>query len=85
MKWLMQKSEKGLVDKSNISDLVKNSDLNTKLVTLATKAELKTKQEKILKLQAFDSSCFLVKAILKMMTCKFIQCFNQFFDVSNKS
>ena len=28
--------EKGVVDKSDISNLVKNSDLNTKLVTLAT-------------------------------------------------
>ena len=32
--------EKGLLDKSNISNLVENSDLNTKLATLATKAEL---------------------------------------------
>ena len=29
-----------LVDKSNISNLVKNSDLNTKLATLATKANI---------------------------------------------
>ena len=32
--------EKGLLDKSNISNLAENSDLNTKLATLATKAEL---------------------------------------------
>ena len=33
--------EKGLVDESNISNFIKNSDLNTKFSTLATKAELK--------------------------------------------
>ena len=33
--------EKGFVDTSNISNPVKNFDLNTKLATLATKAELK--------------------------------------------
>ena len=65
MKFVMQKKEKGLVDKSNISDLVKYSDLNTKLVALATKAELKTKQEKILKLQAFDSSLLFGKSYLE--------------------
>ena len=32
--------EKELDDKSNISNLAKNSDLNTNLKTLATKAEL---------------------------------------------
>ena len=32
---------KELVNKSNISNLVKNSDLNTKLATIATKTELK--------------------------------------------
>ena len=30
--------QKEFVNKSNISNLVKNSDLNTKLATLATKA-----------------------------------------------
>ena len=33
--------EKGTVDKSDISNLVKNSDLNTKPTILASKAELK--------------------------------------------
>ena len=32
--------QKELVDKPHISNLAKNSDLNTKLATLATKAEL---------------------------------------------
>ena len=34
--------EKELADKSNISNLVKNPDLNIKLESLATKAELNT-------------------------------------------
>ena len=52
--------EKGLVDKFSVSNLVKNSDFNTKLVTLATKAELKAEQYKKVKLEAFDSSSFVV-------------------------
>ena len=35
------KKKKKVVDESDIFDLVKNSGLNTKLATLATKAELK--------------------------------------------
>ena len=38
--------EKEIVNKSDISNLVKNSDLNTKLSTLATKAELKVEANK---------------------------------------
>ena len=38
-----------------------NSDLD-KIVKLATKVELKTEQDKIVKLQAFDSSCFSGKS-----------------------
>ena len=49
------------MDKSNISNLVKNSDLNTKLATLATKTELKSHQEKIVTLQAFDLNYFCGK------------------------
>ena len=52
---------KKLVDKSDISDLVKNFDLRTKLATLATKAELKADQDKILKLQTHGLSYFLDK------------------------
>ena len=47
--------EKGLVDKSAISGFINNTDLNQKVVTLATKAELKAEKKKI-KLEAFDSS-----------------------------
>ena len=50
--------ENKLVDQSDNSNLVKNSDLNTKIATLATKAEVKLEQDKIVKLQAFDSSYF---------------------------
>ena len=42
--------QKELVSKSNISNLVKNSELNTKLAILRTKAELNTEQDKIVKL-----------------------------------
>ena len=41
--------QKELLHKSNISNLVKNPDLNTKLATLATRAELKAEQDKIVK------------------------------------
>ena len=47
-------NKKGLVDKSDLSHL----ELNTKLAILATKAELKTEQDNLVKLQAFDSSYF---------------------------
>ena len=36
--------EKGLIDKSSISNFVKNADWNTKLATVATKGELKAEQ-----------------------------------------
>ena len=50
--------QKKLVNKSNAFNLVQNSDLNTKIATLATKSELKVEQDKIVKLEAFDSSYF---------------------------
>ena len=56
--------EKVLVAKSKISNLVKNSDLSTKLPALAKTVE-------IMKLKAFDSN-FKVKVILKMMVHKVI-------------
>ena len=54
--------EKGLLDRSNVFNLIKNSDLHTKLATLVTKTELKAEQDKIVKLQAFDSSYFCGKS-----------------------
>ena len=53
--------QKELVNKSNISNFSKNSDLNTKLKALATKAELKAKEYKIVKLQTHDLCYFLGK------------------------
>ena len=50
--------EKGLLDEYNISNLLKSSDLNKKLATIAIKPELKAEQDKIVKLQAFDSNYF---------------------------
>ena len=53
---LMQRQrQKAFVNKSDFSTLIKNSVLNTKLATLATKAELKAEQDKTVKLQVFDS------------------------------
>ena len=47
-----------LVDKSDISELINNADLDKKLATLiatlATKSGLKAEQHKIIQLQAFD-------------------------------
>ena len=65
-----------LVKKSDTSNLVKNSDLNIKLMTLATKAELKAEQDKKFKLKAFDSSYFYGK-LLVMMVFKKISFINQ--------
>ena len=41
----LESLQKGLIDKSNILNRVKSSDLNKKLATLATKPELKVKQD----------------------------------------
>ena len=72
--------EKELVDKSAIAGLINNADLNKKVATLATKAELKEGQDKIVKLQAFNSSYFFSKSHLKMMEHRIIQCFSQSTD-----
>ena len=69
---LTSKKTKGLVDKSDISNLVKYFVLNTKLAILASKAELKAEQDKIVKLQVFVSIFFRGKIHLKIMTCKII-------------
>ena len=70
------KQEK-LVNKSDIPNLVKNSDLNIKLATLATKAELKAEQHKIVQLQAFDWSYFHGKKFLVTMVFKIFLFMNQ--------
>ena len=54
--------EKKLVNKSNISGFIGNFDLNEILEKLATKAELKLQQDKIVKLKVLDSSYFQSKS-----------------------
>ena len=49
---------KEIVNRSDISNLVENSDWNTRLATLAKKEELEAEQDKIAKPEAFDSSFF---------------------------
>ena len=49
--------------KFNISNLVKKSDLNTKLVALARKAELKAKPDKIMKMETGDLNYVLGKIV----------------------
>lgn len=44
--------------KYNIFNLVTNSDLQTKFPNLATEAKLKSAQDGIMKLQAFDLTYF---------------------------
>ena len=53
--------EEELVGKYDICGFLDNSDLDNMIAILATKAELKAKQDEIVKLQAFDSSHFRVK------------------------
>ena len=57
-------TEKELVDKSDIPNLVKNSGFNKNLATLATKAELKAEQDNIVQLQAIDFNYFRSKCHL---------------------
>ena len=49
---------KELVNKSDISKFINNSNLDKKIETLATKAVLKPEQEKMVKLETYDSSFF---------------------------
>ena len=45
---------------SNIFNLIKESDFNTKIATSVTKGELKAEQDKIMNLQTHDLSYYLV-------------------------
>ena len=69
--------QKKLVNKSDISDLVKNSDLNTKLAILAVEAELKAEQDKIMKLKAHGLVIFLVRTFLVMLVFEIYLFINQ--------
>ena len=53
--------QKESVNKCDFFNLVKNSDFNTKLVTLAIKVQLKAEQDKIVKLQTHVLNCTLGK------------------------
>ena len=44
---------KEIVNESDISEFIKSADLNENIKTLATKAELKAEQDKIVKLQTY--------------------------------
>ena len=66
-----------MVDKSDISNLVNNSDLNTKLATSATKAELEGEQDTIVKLQTHNLSDVLRKIFLVMMVSRILLFINQ--------
>ena len=66
--------QKELVNKSDISVLVKNSDLDTKLGTLARKANIKAGKDKTEKLQTQDLSYFRGNFFLLMMVLKKCLC-----------
>ena len=51
-----------IVGKLDISGLTDIFDLEKKIETLAAKAEFKAKKDKIVRLQAFDSSYLLIKS-----------------------
>ena len=57
----IKKKKKKKANKCDIPNLVRNSDLNSKLPTLATESELKAEQYKIGKPQTHDLSYFLGK------------------------
>ena len=66
-----------MVDKSDISNLVNNSDLNTKLAALSTKAELEAEQDTVVKLQTHNLSDVLGKIFLVMMVSRILLFINQ--------
>ena len=71
--------------KSDISRFKIISNLQKKIATLATKAELQVEQDKIGKLQTYDSSLFIdqsAKVSLAMMIRKSSEYFNQFAKIS---
>ena len=78
MIYLRQRSNKKLVNQSNISNVAKNSNLSAKLATKhTTKAELKVEQDKIVKLQIHDLSYFLGKIFLVIIIFRICLFFSQ--------
>ena len=53
---------KGLVDKSAIAGFINNADSDKKSSNISNKAELKAEQDKITKLETFDSNYFRIKS-----------------------
>ena len=56
------KIKENLVNETNTSGFINNSDLVKKIATIDEKAELKVEPDKIVKLQSFDSSYLRVKS-----------------------
>ena len=69
--------QKNLINESNISDIIKSFDLNIKIESLATKAQLKAVQGKIVTLQTRDLHDFLGKYVLVMMVFRIYLFINQ--------
>ena len=69
--------QKNLINESNISDIIKSFDLNIKIESLATKAQLKAVQGKIVTLQTRDLHDFLGKNVLVMMVFRIYLFINQ--------
>ena len=69
-----------LVNTANISNLVKHFWLKHKTYNIGNKAELKSEQDKIPKLQVFDSSFFHVKIFFSDHVCQNIFVYQPKFD-----
>ena len=69
--------EKGLVNIFSISNLARNSEINTKLTILAAKAELKAQQGNRVKLPTFLLSYFRGKNFSAMLAFKIFLFINQ--------
>ena len=54
-----------MINESNVSGFIENSDLHKKLETPLTKAKLKDEKDKIVKLQEFNLSYFRGKSHFK--------------------
>ena len=71
----------GFADKSAITRFINNTDINMKIATLTTKAESKSKKDKVKSYKHLIEVIFAVRISLKMMALKIIQCFNRLKDI----
>ena len=73
-----------MVNKSNISSLVKNSELNIKPATLATKEELKAEQEKMwnifLLVKVFEICLFNILELKLDKSTEYLICWKGLFE-----